>query len=609
MDWPQPQYVLIDLKLQFCHVSLCTAQCANKGRKRSRGAYSRLICIGCRERRIRCELPSGVEVPEPGELTTAETPCYRCKRLGIPCKIRQTVLGRPSPDGKPEPASDAVHAHVGNNVSRVIIELPSRSAVVHSHTSSLPDEQNTTENSTISRFFSIDSSQRSAIGQKNIRHWNWQAQLHHTPLSTEAVIIVQSLDIIRFQRVEREWFRHLPARVGNTQALDLSCKAMVAACFYARGEARFTRDDCYRALALALNAVRRNFDHSPEKLDDNMLASTALLAHLEATIHKHGIPTRLHVHGLAAILAARPPGYPVTRLARQILDFHICDSAIMACIQGTASPFENVPRSYYANDKEGSSGSGQAQFKALGSELFIRIPRLVGLVRSQRIHRHSLADAFTLLESLLALQDYETEVRILQNVTVSSSTCPGSSSPLLRRSSEFASVDDFEALTYYWQNRLMLLRLENRLQYLCATNDTQASVVENSDSRDLVTPTPSPRENEVRSLVKNIVMSIEYFARLPLRKHQRLSAHATLAVWGACTDWPLAFGNVQNSEDTNPLSELLLRRVNVGLAGKPDAVVEEMKNALGVADMHTAAEMFVGGPLEGKFIELYCRAS
>lgn len=66
--------------------------------KRQRGPYSRMICLGCQQRRIRCELPSETEVPGPGECLNVQTPCYRCNRLGIPCIVRQTVLGRPSTD-------------------------------------------------------------------------------------------------------------------------------------------------------------------------------------------------------------------------------------------------------------------------------------------------------------------------------------------------------------------------------------------------------------------------------------------------------------------------------------------------------------------------------
>ncbi|PVH93749.1 hypothetical protein DM02DRAFT_215133 [Periconia macrospinosa] len=589
---------------------------------RSRAAYSRLICLGCRERRIRCELPSEVDVPEPGELRTVHTPCYRCRRLGVPCVVRQTVLGRPGHDSKPNADAHVRPPVVGtsNVVSHIIIELPSRPAAraqskvvpyeTRAHAHARAGEVNSC---VVPQATRLESSFHPLLSQEDVAR---DTLLYHKPLSTETFTIIRSLDIIRFQRVEREWFRHLPARVGNTQALTLSCKAMVAACAYARGEPKLTVNDCYRALALALHAVvRLNFEQSSYgHFDDDMLACTALLAHLEGVINKHGIPTRLHVRGLAAILAARPPTYPVTQLARQIFDFHVCDAAIMACIQGTASPFESVPGVYYEKNRRGWRGddddddSDRAQLKALGSELFVRIPRLVGLVRSQRLQRYPLPDAFTLLESLLSLQDSRAEARLLQAVVTvrPSSSSPDDQSYLLRQSLEFACVDDFEALIYYWQNRLALLRLERRFRHASATSSIQT----NNTTEDPATQYRPQQTKEIFRLVKNIVMSIEYFTRLPLRKHQRLSAHAMVAVWGACTDWPSTFINVQKPEETRSLGELLLRRVNVGLGRKPDfTAAGDLDLALDVKDMDLAADMFVGGPLKGRFIELYCRAS
>jgi hypothetical protein len=65
-----------------------------KSLKRARGAYAHLICLGCHERRIKCDFPDEVAVPDPGELRTTSSPCDRCKKLGVPCVVRRTRLGR-----------------------------------------------------------------------------------------------------------------------------------------------------------------------------------------------------------------------------------------------------------------------------------------------------------------------------------------------------------------------------------------------------------------------------------------------------------------------------------------------------------------------------------
>jgi hypothetical protein len=343
--------------------------------------------------------------------------------------------------------------------------------------------------------------------------------------------------------------------------------------------------------------VQANIKQSHGKLDDDILASTALLAPFDGVIKKHGIPTRIHVEGLAAILAARPATYPVTQLAREILDFHACESAIMACIQGTPSPFESVPRAYFANNRMGYSDSDRAQLKALGNELFIHIPRLVRLVRSLRLQaspqNELLLDALRLSKSLLKLQDSQAEGRLLRNIKVHPSSDLDAPSPL-RQSLHFPSVQDYEALACYWQSQLSLLILEWRLHDLSVSSDVQADSTEEpavSFQRSFW-----PWANEMFRLAKNILMCSEYAGTLPLHKHNRLFAHAIVVVWGVMMDVPVALSHGQEGEETGPLSDLLLRMVNVALAAKPDLTVE---------DMDTAADIFAGGQPKGRFAELY----
>lgn len=102
--------------------------------KRQRGAYSRLICLGCRGRRIKCELPDDVVVPDAEELRTVADPCYRCKKLGVPCVVRRTKLGRPGPvDGST--ASTTLPALIQGNARSITssaIARPLDERVCHS---------------------------------------------------------------------------------------------------------------------------------------------------------------------------------------------------------------------------------------------------------------------------------------------------------------------------------------------------------------------------------------------------------------------------------------------------------------------------------------------
>ena len=564
--------------------------------KRTRDKYSRVICLGCRERRIRCDLPIEVEIPDPGELRTVQTPCYRCKRLGIPCVIRQTILGRPSSESSSTTAADFRHARVGETVSRIIVELPSRT-VARTQPATVQDETQLVNSSVIPQI-RLRSSNDLPPSQGDPARWNGDALLIHVPQSTETVIIIRALDTIRCENVEEAWPRHLAVRVGHTRALDLSIKAIVTACAYARGVPKLTSGECYQALALALSAVQANIRQSRGNPNDDILASTALLAPFDGVIKKHDIPLRLHVEGLAAILAARPLTYPVTQLAREILDFYACDCAIMACIQGTPSPFESVARAYFANNRVGYSDSDRAQLKALGNELFIRIPRLVGLVRSLRLQpspqNQLLLDALRLSKSLLRLQDPQAEGRLLRNIEFHPLLDPDAPWSL-HQSLHFSSVEDFEALACYWQSRLSLLRLEWRLHDLSVLSEVQADSIDEPGVSLRPSFGPSAM-NETFQLVENILMCSKYAGTLRLRKRRRLFAHAMVVVWGVKMDVPVALSHGQDGEGTGSLSDLLLRRVNIALAAKPD---------LNIEDMDTAADIFAGGQPKGRFAELY----
>jgi hypothetical protein len=367
------------------------------------------------------------------------------------------------------------------------------------------------------------------------------------------------------------------------------------ACAYNRGVWKVTSRDCYHALSLALEAVQVSIKQVHVDPNDHVLASTALLAPFEGVIKRDGIPTRLHVQGLAAILVARPASYPVTQLAIEILDFIACESAVMACIQGTPSPFEGLPRAYFANDRMGRCDSDQARLKALGKELFIRIARLVMLVRSLRLQppqNQLLLDALRLSESLLKLEDSEAERRLLRRIKVQPSSDPNAISSI-RQSLHFTSIEDFEALAYYWQSRVSLLRLVwhlNGLSMLTGVQDDDAD-----ERGDSIKPSYGPRTNEIFRFAKNILMCSDYAATLRLNKHVRLFAHAMVVVWGVTMGMP-AFSHDCDGEEPGALDDLLLRKVNVTLRAKPDLTIE---------DMDEAADIFVGGQRKGRFAQLF----
>ena len=71
------------------------AQMTELTSKRRREKYSRLICLGCRARRIRCALPD-IDIEPSSHPQPQDKSCQRCQQNGLDCIVDFTTLGRPA---------------------------------------------------------------------------------------------------------------------------------------------------------------------------------------------------------------------------------------------------------------------------------------------------------------------------------------------------------------------------------------------------------------------------------------------------------------------------------------------------------------------------------
>ena len=76
-------------------VPLARGDMPNALARGSRGKYSRLICLQCRARKIRCLLPDENSIQPSGQPQPASKACQRCRQNVFPCIVDATVLGRP----------------------------------------------------------------------------------------------------------------------------------------------------------------------------------------------------------------------------------------------------------------------------------------------------------------------------------------------------------------------------------------------------------------------------------------------------------------------------------------------------------------------------------
>jgi hypothetical protein len=64
--------------------------------RQPRGSYAKLICLNCRSRKIKCNLPTDVQIKPSQHAQPHELACTRCQQQGLECIVDKTVLGRPA---------------------------------------------------------------------------------------------------------------------------------------------------------------------------------------------------------------------------------------------------------------------------------------------------------------------------------------------------------------------------------------------------------------------------------------------------------------------------------------------------------------------------------
>jgi hypothetical protein len=64
--------------------------------RQPRGSYAKLICLNCRARKIKCNLPTDVQIEPSQHPQPPDRACTRCKQQGLDCLVDKTVLGRPA---------------------------------------------------------------------------------------------------------------------------------------------------------------------------------------------------------------------------------------------------------------------------------------------------------------------------------------------------------------------------------------------------------------------------------------------------------------------------------------------------------------------------------
>jgi hypothetical protein len=209
--------------------------------------------------------------------------------------------------------------------------------------------------------------------------------------------------------------------------------------------------------------------------------------------------------------------------------------------------------------------------------MFIRLPRLIALIRRLRLQDSDLKIKWQAIHAGLAcaeLQDHEAESCLLHRVGVKPTSNPDTTR-IIPTSLYFDSVMSFQMAIYYWTTRIFTNRLCLKLLEVIQLQGWAL------DPEDLVA--------ENIRMATNILMSWEFAT--------------TAAGLGM---WPLRLGFIALWSVT-PYMKSVSKDVTIsGLRGW----VRQTYNALhrqecrySEADMDEAADLLVGGPLKGFLVE------
>jgi hypothetical protein len=443
-----------------------------------------------------------------------------------------------------------------------------------------------------------------------------RVSLHvHQPRSETSRLISDMMDTMMNEGADYSWLQGLPMRIGSSNCVDASVTALVTASRYGRDVPGYSSAMCHTALANALLALRQTVERSQSAQHaDGALSSAACLAPFASIKGEHNMLDPWHLEGIVAILTSPCVVSRATDNTREVLRWFCCDAMTMAVIKGTPSPLEDLHQSHYDASNCWPAGGFVTTLRSLATELSIKLPRLITIVKALRRIMHDCRDqsrfarmalaerAHALIEALDALKDDKAESSLLHSIQIMR-TSSMRSGRLITTAFDFGTLEIFDAALYYWSARLSLMRLQLKLLESCT------SPVAEIDHELTAEASSQALYGEMSRVVRNLIMSVHYGSGLRARKRNRLSAHSIVTAWGALQDVPAIAIDVMKSrpglDGESGIASLrawLIDTVMKRLAISP-------ADGFSTVEMNEAADMFVGGAVDGRYAMLYAMPS
>lgn len=408
----------------------------------------------------------------------------------------------------------------------------------------------------------------------------------HKPASSEYLLCLKTTHQLERLRLKGSWFRLIPSRVGQDSAVDLAVQAFVKANAYAVRSEAVTAESTIHSYNKAIGRLQKFMSCQRDALSDSSLLACALLAHTERAI---GFPSRqkekvaryalTHLYGAQAILTSRPPTEKPSELSLAMVSGLSTILFDIPVALGTPSPFENMK--WFESEPTSSDAPSEQidRLRRIGHKLLTQLPKLIMYMRTwrgsyvpSRRMKNKINDTTTALaKSLLALKDEGAENTLLHRLRVNKTSSPLIAS-VIPYSFTFMSIADFEAAMYYWQARILVIRICWRI----AHHDYW--------DKDVLA------EEGLRT-TQNLLMSWQYGLEQAIYGRIRL-IYAIPAIWGAVTDF-----DGQSSSTESKLRPWLLLRTN--------DLYQAFFGKVSQEDLDVVAEVYAGGELEGILVRLY----
>ncbi|KAK3613807.1 hypothetical protein LTR56_007674, partial [Elasticomyces elasticus] len=406
----------------------------------------------------------------------------------------------------------------------------------------------------------------------------------HKPHNESTRLMLAVADALSRFNMSEGFFMLVPSRIGHSRNVDSAATAVLDAirhdarrCNGNRSVQAATSHSYIKAVSGLRTALTRS--NRDEIACDHAVLAAALLASFDRIHYTAGVPCDAHVQGISALLLARNPEKPPSELARQLLYWHWVGTFQIPVARGEPSPFETAAWLNAESVTKKCAGPDARTLSRIGNMLYIRLPRLIALVRSLRndpadtaLRRQTVDTA----RQLLALKDVAAENNILHLVKLNK-TVDEADAHIIPFSFDFDIPGVFTAAAKYWQTTVIL-------NILCLT------IARNIASFKGIAE-PAAFRSENRRLATNIMMCWTYAFALGVSGVWSLYL-ALLAAWAVTED---ISGEFSRGLDVGLVRVWLLQRYNDLHRGKASLTSEQMDEA---------ADLLAGGPLRGFFVEV-----